>query len=30
MGQFLFERVGGTWRIVSFDVTRNDRPRETA
>lgn len=30
MGQFLFERVGGTWRIVSFDVTRHDRPRETA
>ena len=21
-GQFLFERVGGAWRIVSFDVTR--------
>jgi hypothetical protein len=29
-GQFLFERVGGAWRIVSFDVTRNDRPRERA
>ena len=29
-GQFLFERVGGAWKIVSFDVTRNDRPRKTA
>jgi hypothetical protein len=29
-GQFLFERVGGAWKIVSFDVTRNDREREAA
>ena len=29
-GQFLFERVSGAWRIVSFDVTRNDRPRKNA
>ena len=29
-GQFLFERVGGAWRIVSFDVTRDDREREAA
>ena len=26
-GQFFFERIGGAWKIVSFDVTRNDRPR---
>jgi hypothetical protein len=30
LGQFLFERVGGAWKIVSFDVTRNDGPREAA
>jgi hypothetical protein len=29
-GQFLFERVGGSWRIVSFDVTRDDRERAAA
>ena len=29
-GRFLFERVGGAWKIVSFDVTRNDRPRKNA
>lgn len=29
-GQFLFERVDGAWRIVSFRVVRNDRPREAA
>lgn len=29
-GQFLFERVGGAWKIVSFDVTRDDRAREAA
>lgn len=28
VGQFFFERVGGTWKIVSFDVTRNDRAGE--
>lgn len=27
-GQFFFERVGGSWRIVSFHVTRADAPRE--
>lgn len=25
-GQFFFEPVGGSWRIVSFHVTRNDAP----
>lgn len=30
VGQFLFERVGGAWKIVSFDVTRDDREREAA
>ena len=30
VGQYLFERVGRAWRIVSFDVTRNDRPRRVA
>ncbi len=29
-GQYFFERVGNAWRIVSFDVTRDDRPREAA
>ena len=29
-GQYLFERVGSAWRIVSFDVTRDDRPRGAA
>ncbi len=29
-GQFFFERVGGTWRIVSFRVTRDDERREAA
>jgi hypothetical protein len=29
-GRFLFERVGGAWKIVSFDVTRNDRAREAS
>jgi hypothetical protein len=24
-GTFFFERVGGRWRVVSFDVTRDDR-----
>jgi hypothetical protein len=27
VGQYFFERVGRAWRIVSFDVTRNDGPR---
>jgi len=27
-GQFFFERVGGAWKIVSFHVTRADRPGE--
>ena len=27
-GQFFFERVGGSWKIVSFHVTRTDAPRE--
>jgi hypothetical protein len=27
-GQFFFERVGGSWRIVSFHITRTDAPRE--
>jgi hypothetical protein len=29
-GQFFFERVGGAWKIVSFHVTRADRPREAS
>ncbi len=29
-GQYFFERVGNAWRIVSFDVTRDDGPREAA
>jgi hypothetical protein len=29
-GQFFFERVGGSWKIVSFHVTRTDAPREGA
>lgn len=28
MGQFFFERVDGSWKIVSFHVTRRDTPRE--
>ncbi len=27
-GQFFFERVRGSWKIVSFHVTRADAPRE--
>jgi hypothetical protein len=27
-GQFFFERVGGSWKIVSFHVMRTDAPRE--
>jgi hypothetical protein len=27
-GQFFFERVGGSWKIVSFHITRTDAPRE--
>ena len=27
-GQFFFERIGGSWKIVSFHVTRMDVPRE--
>jgi hypothetical protein len=27
LGQYFFERVGRAWRIVSFDVTRDDGPR---
>jgi hypothetical protein len=27
-GQFLFERVDRTWKVVSFQVTRDDRVRE--
>jgi hypothetical protein len=30
VGQYFFERVGRAWRIVSFDVTRNDGPRRVA
>lgn len=30
VGQYFFERVGRAWRIVSFDVTRNDGPRKAA
>jgi hypothetical protein len=29
-GQFFLERVGGSWKIVSFHVTRTEAPRETA
>lgn len=29
-GQFFFERVGGSWKVVSFHVTRTDVPRESA
>jgi len=29
-GQFFFERVGGSWRIVSFHITRTDAPKEPA
>ena len=29
-GQFFFERIGGSWKIVSFHVTRADRPRKSA
>jgi hypothetical protein len=29
-GQFFFERVNGSWKIVSFHVTRTDKPREAA
>lgn len=29
-GQFFFERVGGSWKVVSFYVTRADAPREAA
>jgi hypothetical protein len=29
-GQFFFESVGGSWKIVSFHVRRNDAPREAA
>ena len=29
-GQFFFERVRGSWKIVSFHVTRADAPRESA
>jgi hypothetical protein len=28
--QFFFERVGGSWKIVSFHVKRSDVPREAA
>ena len=27
-GQFFFERIGGSWKVVSFHVTRSDTPRE--
>jgi len=27
-GQFFFERIDGSWKIVSFHVTRADAPRE--
>ncbi|MCD6021323.1 MAG: hypothetical protein K0R20_1033 [Actinomycetia bacterium] len=30
VGQYFFERVGRAWKIVSFDVTRNDGPRRAA
>lgn len=29
-GQFFFERVHGSWKIVSFHVTRTDEPREAS
>jgi hypothetical protein len=29
-GQYFLERVGGTWRIVSFHVRRTDSPGEAA
>jgi hypothetical protein len=29
-GRYFFERTGGTWKIVSFQVVRNDAPREAA
>jgi hypothetical protein len=29
-GQYFFERIGGSWKIVSFRITRNDTPREAA
>ena len=29
-GQFFFERVGGSWKLVSFHVTRRDTPGEAA
>jgi hypothetical protein len=29
-GQFFFERVDGSWKIVSFHITRTDAPREAA
>jgi hypothetical protein len=28
-GQFFFEHIGGSWKIVSFHVIRNDGPRGT-
>ena len=29
-GQYFFELVGSAWRITSFDVTRDDGPRQAA
>ena len=29
MGQYIFRNVGGTWKIVSFNVKRNDQPTST-
>jgi hypothetical protein len=29
-GTFVFQRIDGAWRIVSFDVARGDREREAA
>jgi hypothetical protein len=29
-GQFFFERIDGTWKVVSFHVTRSDAPGERA
>jgi hypothetical protein len=29
-GTFLFRRIDGTWRIVSFDVVRTDREPEAS
>ena len=29
-GQFLFERIGRTWKVVSFQVIRDDRVQEAA